>query len=149
MIIVRRTAAEVKAALAGVMLEASFARFTASMATFNREMVPSRLLGRYNVAAMVVRKSGGALGPPKIGGEVCRAPIGLSEQNSLGLFPRSVGVRANLDPADTHVGRVVRTNLDSMVPNVGRDARMYSELSPPLCFVLCIWKYGYQGCIAT
>ena len=46
LIIARRILAEPKTALAGVMLEASFARFKASMRTFNAEMVPSRSLGR-------------------------------------------------------------------------------------------------------
>jgi len=63
LIIVRRTPAEAKAILAGVTLEASFAKFTASMAAFNREIVPSRLFGRCDVAAMVVRESSGALWP--------------------------------------------------------------------------------------
>ena len=41
LIIVRRTLTEPKTALAGVMLETSFARFMASMATFNAERIPS------------------------------------------------------------------------------------------------------------
>ena len=28
--------------------------------------------------------------------------------------------------------------------HVCRDTRMCSEFSPPLCFVVCIWKYEYQ-----
>jgi len=42
LIIVRRTLTEPKTALAGVMLDTSFARFTASMATFNDERASSR-----------------------------------------------------------------------------------------------------------
>jgi len=45
LIIVRRILTEPKTALAGVTLAASFARFRASMATFNEEMVPSRPFG--------------------------------------------------------------------------------------------------------
>ena len=37
MTVVRRTLTAAKAAVAGVMLEASFARFTASMAAFSEE----------------------------------------------------------------------------------------------------------------
>ena len=40
-------------ALAGVMLESSFARPKASMAAFNAEIVLSRPLGRRNLASMV------------------------------------------------------------------------------------------------
>ena len=42
LIIVRRILTDPKTALAGVMLETSFARFMASMARFNEESVPSR-----------------------------------------------------------------------------------------------------------
>jgi hypothetical protein len=45
LIAVRRTLAEPKTALAGVMLEISFARFRASMAMFNIEREPSRPFG--------------------------------------------------------------------------------------------------------
>jgi len=46
-LIVRRiTSTEPKIALAGVTPEASFARFKASMAAFNAEIVPSRPFGR-------------------------------------------------------------------------------------------------------
>jgi len=69
-------------------------------------------------------------GPLKIGGEVCWGAYWSSEQNSLGLCLRSVGVRTNLDPTDTHVGWAVRTNSDPADAHVGRDARMFSELSP-------------------
>jgi hypothetical protein len=40
-IIMRMTPTEPKAALAGVMLSASFARFMVSMAAFNDEIAPS------------------------------------------------------------------------------------------------------------
>ena len=53
LIIARRTLTEPKAALAGVMLDISFARFKASMATFNGEIVPSRSFGRWDLASMV------------------------------------------------------------------------------------------------
>lgn len=53
MIIVRRTAAEPNAALAGVIPEASFARFMASMAAFNKEIVPSRPLDCCDVVFIV------------------------------------------------------------------------------------------------
>ena len=53
MSIVRRALTVPKAALAGVMLEISFARFRASMATFSEETTPSRPFGRRNLAAMV------------------------------------------------------------------------------------------------
>ena len=59
LIIVRRALTEPKTALAGVMLATSFARFMASIATFNAEMVPSRPFGRSGVAAMVEPKRGG------------------------------------------------------------------------------------------
>jgi len=50
---VRTTLTEPKTALAGVMLEISFARFMASMAAFNGEIAPSRRSGRLDVVAMV------------------------------------------------------------------------------------------------
>ena len=53
MIIVRRMVTEPKTALAGVMLETSFARFRVSMATFSKERAPSRPFGRWDLAAMV------------------------------------------------------------------------------------------------
>ena len=43
---------EPKTALAGVMLETSFARFSVSMATFSEERAPSRPLCRWNLATM-------------------------------------------------------------------------------------------------
>jgi len=89
LIIVRRTPAEAKAILAGVMLEASFARFTASMAAFSREMVPSRLLGRCNVAAMVVRGSSGALWPRE---NLMESAVHLFGRNCL--FPTVHGRRS-------------------------------------------------------
>ena len=42
-----------KAALAGVMLEISFARFRVSMATFSEERALSRPFGRWDLASMV------------------------------------------------------------------------------------------------
>ena len=53
MIIVRIALTEPKTALAGVILESSFARFKASMATFNAEIMLSRPLGRWGSASMV------------------------------------------------------------------------------------------------
>ena len=53
MIIVRITLTEPKTALAGVMLEASFARFKASMAVFNTETTPSCSLGRWDSVFIV------------------------------------------------------------------------------------------------
>ena len=53
MIIVRITLTEPKTALAGVILEISFARFKASMAIFNAEIAPSRPLGRWDLGSMV------------------------------------------------------------------------------------------------
>ena len=58
LIIVRRAPTEPKTALAGVMLETSFARFMASMATFNEERVPARLFDRWNFASMVQSQCG-------------------------------------------------------------------------------------------
>ena len=53
LIIVRITLTEPKTAVAGVILESSFARFKASMTTFSAEMVLSRSLGRWEPAFMV------------------------------------------------------------------------------------------------
>ena len=54
LIIVRRTLTEPNAALAGVMLEISFARSMASMAAFNDERTPSsRRCDRRESASMV------------------------------------------------------------------------------------------------
>jgi len=47
-----------KAALAGVMSEASFARFTMSMATFNEERTPSRFLGCWDLVDIVAMRGG-------------------------------------------------------------------------------------------
>ena len=52
LIIARRTQAEPKTALAGVMLEISFARLRVSMATFNAERRPSRSLEGLDVGAI-------------------------------------------------------------------------------------------------
>ena len=53
LIIVRRTLAEVNAALAGVTLVASFARFKVSMAVSNGGRAPSLPCGRWDLPAMV------------------------------------------------------------------------------------------------
>ena len=58
LIIVRITLTDPKAALAGVILESSFARFMASIAAFNVEIMPSRPLGRWGSASMVETRSG-------------------------------------------------------------------------------------------
>ena len=50
--ITRTTLTEPKTALAGVMLETSFARFKASMAALNAEVAPSRSLGRWDVSVI-------------------------------------------------------------------------------------------------
>ena len=52
MTIVRRILTDPKTALAGVMLEISFARFIASMAMFNEEMVPSRPFGGWGFVSI-------------------------------------------------------------------------------------------------
>jgi hypothetical protein len=59
LIIARMTLTEPKTAFAGVILESSFARFKASMAAFNVEIVPSRPLGRWDSASMVETRGGG------------------------------------------------------------------------------------------
>jgi len=56
---VRRILTDPKTALAGVMLEISFARFMASIAMFNEERVPSRPFGRWDLAAIVKIQRGG------------------------------------------------------------------------------------------
>ena len=53
LIIVSRTPTEPKTALAGVILETSFARFTASIAIFNKERASSRRFCRWESASMV------------------------------------------------------------------------------------------------
>jgi len=53
LIVVRMMLTEPKTALAGVMLESSFARFKASMVVFNTRIVPSLPLGRWDSAPMV------------------------------------------------------------------------------------------------
>jgi hypothetical protein len=54
---VRRSLAELNAALAGVVLDTSFARFNASlMAVFSEEIAPSRPLGRWGLVAIVERQ---------------------------------------------------------------------------------------------
>ena len=50
----RRIPAEPKAALAGVMLETSFARLRVSMAAFSAKRTPSRLFGCLDFVAIVV-----------------------------------------------------------------------------------------------
>lgn len=54
LIIVRRILTEPKMALTGVMLEISFPRFRASIATFNEE----RASGRFGLASMFETRSG-------------------------------------------------------------------------------------------
>jgi len=56
-IIVRRTPTEPNTALAGVMLESSFARFKPSMATSSEERTPSRPFGRWDLSTMVERNA--------------------------------------------------------------------------------------------
>jgi len=58
LIIVRRTLTEPKTALAGVIVEISFARFKVWMATFNEERVPSRPFGFCELLAMTQSKRG-------------------------------------------------------------------------------------------
>ena len=53
LIIVRRAPTEPKTAFAGVILEISFARFMASMATFSEEITPFRPFGRWDLASIV------------------------------------------------------------------------------------------------
>jgi len=53
LIVARITLTEPKTALAGVILESSFARFKASMVAFNAEIVLSRPLGRRDSASIV------------------------------------------------------------------------------------------------
>ena len=53
LIIVRRSLAEPNAFLVCAMVEASLTRFMASMAAFNKERVPFRPFGRWDVVAMV------------------------------------------------------------------------------------------------
>ena len=53
LIITRRMLTEQKTALAGVILETSFARFMASMAAFNDEKALSRRFCRREFASMV------------------------------------------------------------------------------------------------
>ena len=59
MIIVRITLTVAKTALAGAMLDTSFARFKASMVTSNAEIVPSHLLGRLDPAFMIKTRGRG------------------------------------------------------------------------------------------
>ena len=51
--VVRRALAEPNAALAGVILEVSFARLRASMAAFNEDRAPSCPFGRLDLSTMV------------------------------------------------------------------------------------------------
>jgi len=45
-----------KTALAGVILETSFATFMASMATFSEERIPPRSFGRWDLVSMAKSK---------------------------------------------------------------------------------------------
>jgi len=56
--IARITLAVPKTALAGVILEISFARFKASMAAFKAEVTPSRSSDRLDLHAMMVEMQG-------------------------------------------------------------------------------------------
>ena len=60
LIIVRRMLTEPKTALAGVMLDSSFARFIASMAAFNKERALSWRFVRWDFASMVEGCESGA-----------------------------------------------------------------------------------------
>jgi len=55
-----------KTAFAGVILDASFARFMASMATFSEERVPPRSFGRWDLISM--NRSKGSRGNTMRGG---------------------------------------------------------------------------------
>jgi len=68
-IIVRRTLTVPKTALAGVMLETSFARFKASMAIFSEERTPSRPFGRWEPGAMAGMQGRGEEGVRREGCE--------------------------------------------------------------------------------
>ena len=57
--IVSRMLTDPKTALAGVILETSFARFMASMAIFNEERAPSRPFGRLSFASIVGTQGSG------------------------------------------------------------------------------------------
>ena len=56
--IIARTPTKTKAAVAGVILETSFARFMASMAIFNNERTPSRPFHRWG-SVFIPRTRGG------------------------------------------------------------------------------------------
>ena len=58
MIIERITLTEPKTALAGVILESSFARFKTSMDPFNAEIAPSRPFGRRDSISMAETRDG-------------------------------------------------------------------------------------------
>jgi len=58
-----------KAALAGVMSETSFARFTMSMATFNEERAPSRFLGCWDSVVIAETRGGGEEAVRRVGCE--------------------------------------------------------------------------------
>ena len=84
--IVNTTLTEPKTALAGVTLEISFARFIASMDTFNVERRPLRPLGRCEFVAIV--KTGGRCREKAwqrgCGEESChRTPRGVRESESV------------------------------------------------------------------
>ena len=54
----RRILTDPNTALAGVILEISFARFMASMAIFNEEMALSRPFGRWGLVSIVETQGG-------------------------------------------------------------------------------------------
>ena len=58
LIIVRRTLTEPKTALAGVLLEISFARLKTSMKPFNAEVTSPRSLGCWDSVSMVETQMG-------------------------------------------------------------------------------------------
>ena len=58
MILVRRMLMELKRAVAGVMVESSFATFSPSMATFSEKSASSRPLGCLDFPAMVEIQDG-------------------------------------------------------------------------------------------
>ena len=58
LMVVSRTVVEPNAVFAGMMLEASFARLRALIATFSEESVPSRPSGRWDSVAMVENQGG-------------------------------------------------------------------------------------------
>jgi len=73
LIIAKRTLTEPKTALASVTPETSFARFTASVAAFNNEMVTSRRFRRWDFIRMV--ETGGSCGRKGAARRLCRGLV--------------------------------------------------------------------------